>query len=108
MEVSSSGASGVRKINVSTLTALIAGEPEVPVIKHSFWKVTGIAGSADVLHSVGIFTPGVSAPADPEGRRRGRGRLLLPHCSSAGSWTPSRTSAACWPRSRSASARRST
>jgi anthranilate phosphoribosyltransferase len=60
LEVSSSGASGVRKINVSTLTALIAGDPEVPVIKHSFWKVTGIAGSADVLHAVGIFTPGVS------------------------------------------------
>jgi anthranilate phosphoribosyltransferase len=62
MEVSSSGASGVRKINVSTLTALIAGDPEVPVLKHSFWKVTGIAGSADVLHSVGIFAPGVTLP----------------------------------------------
>jgi len=60
LEVSSSGASGVRKINVSTLTALIAGDPEVPVLKHSFWKVTGIAGSADVLHAVGIFTPGVT------------------------------------------------
>lgn len=62
MEVSSSGASGVRKINVSTLTALIAGDPEVPVLKHSFWKVTGIAGSADVLHAVGIFAPGVTLP----------------------------------------------
>ena len=60
MEVSSSGASGVRKINVSTLTALVAGDPEVPVIKHSFWKVTGIAGSADVLQAVGIFAPAVS------------------------------------------------
>jgi anthranilate phosphoribosyltransferase len=60
LEVSSSGASGVRKINVSTLTALIAGDPQVPVLKHSFWKVTGIAGSADVLHAVGIFTPGVT------------------------------------------------
>ncbi|HKH49469.1 MAG TPA: hypothetical protein VKM72_32800, partial [Thermoanaerobaculia bacterium] len=34
-EVSSAGGSGVRKINVSTLTALIAGEPEVPIFKQS-------------------------------------------------------------------------
>lgn len=60
MEVSSAGASGVRKINVSTLMALIVGEPEVPVLKHSFWKVTGIAGSADVLAAIGIFAPAVS------------------------------------------------
>jgi anthranilate phosphoribosyltransferase len=62
MEVSSAGGSGVRKINVSTLMALIVGEPEVPVLKHSFWKVTGIAGSADVLASVGIFAPAVTLP----------------------------------------------
>ncbi|HEX9941701.1 MAG TPA: hypothetical protein VGG03_06780 [Thermoanaerobaculia bacterium] len=62
MEVSSAGGSGVRKINVSTLLALVVGEPEVPVLKHSFWKVTGIAGSADVLASVGIFAPSVSLP----------------------------------------------
>ena len=60
VEVSGAGGSGVRKINVSTLTALIVGEPAVPVLKHSFWKVTGIAGSADVLAAVGIFTPAVS------------------------------------------------
>lgn len=60
MEVASSGGSGVRKINVSTLTALIAGEPEVPIFKQSFWKLTGIAGSADVLQSVGLFVPGVT------------------------------------------------
>src|SRR5215210_1058944 len=62
MEVASAGGSGVRKINVSTLMALIVGEPEVPVLKHSFWKVTGIAGSADVLASVGIFAPAVTLP----------------------------------------------
>jgi anthranilate phosphoribosyltransferase len=60
MEVASSGGSGVRKINVSTLTALIAGEPEVPIFKQSFWKLTGIAGSADILQSVGLFVPGVT------------------------------------------------
>jgi len=60
LEVSSAGGSGVRKINVSTLTALVAGTPEVPVIKHSFWKVTGITGSADVLAAVGIFAPSVT------------------------------------------------
>lgn len=62
LEVSSAGSSGVRKINVSTLTALAVGEPEVPVLKHSFWKITGIAGSADVLASVGIFTPAATLP----------------------------------------------
>ncbi len=60
MEVASAGGSGVRKINVSTLMALIVGEPAVPVLKHSFWKVTGIAGSADVLAAVGIFAPAVN------------------------------------------------
>ncbi|HEX3528077.1 MAG TPA: hypothetical protein VH988_13520 [Thermoanaerobaculia bacterium] len=55
MDVSSSGGSGVSKINVSTLTALIAGDPEVPVTKHSFYKVTSITGSADALEAVGIF-----------------------------------------------------
>lgn len=54
-EVSSAGGSGVRKINVSTLTALIVGTPEVPVMKHSFWKVTSVTGSADALAAVGIF-----------------------------------------------------
>jgi anthranilate phosphoribosyltransferase len=60
MEVASAGGSGVRKINVSTLMALIVGEPAVPILKHSFWKVTGIAGSADVLAAVGIFAPAVT------------------------------------------------
>ena len=55
IEVSSAGGSGVRKINVSTLTALIVGTPEAPVMKHSFWKVTSITGSADALAAVGIF-----------------------------------------------------
>lgn len=62
MDVSSAGGSGVRKINVSTLTALVAGEPEVPIVKHSFFKVTGIAGSADVLATVGILAPRVTLP----------------------------------------------
>lgn len=62
LEVSSSGSSGVRKINVSTLAALIVGEPAVPVLKHSFWKITGVAGSADVLAALGIFAPAVTLP----------------------------------------------
>lgn len=60
MDVSSAGGSGVRKINVSTLTALIVGEPAVPVLKHSFWKTSGGAGSADVLAAVGIAVPAVT------------------------------------------------
>jgi anthranilate phosphoribosyltransferase len=55
MDVSSAGGSGVGKINVSTLMALIAGDPEAPVIKHSFWRVTSVTGSADALEAVGIF-----------------------------------------------------
>ena len=62
LEVSSAGSSGVRKINVSTLMAMVVGEPQVPVLKHSFWKITGIAGSADVLASVGIFAPAATLP----------------------------------------------
>jgi anthranilate phosphoribosyltransferase len=62
MDVSSAGGSGVRKINVSTLTCLVAGDPEVPIVKHSFFKVTGIAGSADVLGTVGILAPRVTLP----------------------------------------------
>jgi anthranilate phosphoribosyltransferase len=62
MDVSSAGGSGVRKINVSTMMSLIVGEPAVPVIKHSFWKVTGVTGSADALEAVGIFPTRVTLP----------------------------------------------
>ncbi|HSK75361.1 MAG TPA: hypothetical protein VLQ45_02805 [Thermoanaerobaculia bacterium] len=62
LEVSSAGSSGVRKINVSTLIALVVGEPEVPVIKHSFFRITSVAGSADVLAGVGIAVPAVTIP----------------------------------------------
>lgn len=62
LEVSSAGSSGVRKINVSTLMALVVGEPEVPVIKHSFFRITSVAGSADVLAGVGIIVPAVTIP----------------------------------------------
>jgi anthranilate phosphoribosyltransferase len=62
MDVSSAGGSGVGKINVSTLMALIAGDPEVPIIKHSFWRVTSVTGSADALEAVGIFPTRVTLP----------------------------------------------
>lgn len=62
MDISSSGGSGVKKINVSTLSSLVVGDPVAPVIKHSFWKVTGIAGSADVLEAVGIHPQTVTLP----------------------------------------------
>jgi anthranilate phosphoribosyltransferase len=62
MEVASSGSSGVRKINVSTLVGLVVGEPEVPVLKQSFFKITGVAGSADVLASIGLVVPAVDLP----------------------------------------------
>lgn len=62
MDISTSGGSGVKKINVSTLSALVAGDPIVPVIKHSFWRVSGITGSADALEAVGIHPQTVTLP----------------------------------------------
>ncbi|HEX3126456.1 MAG TPA: hypothetical protein VH394_03935, partial [Thermoanaerobaculia bacterium] len=62
MDISSAGGSGVRKINVSTLSSLVAGDPIVPIIKHSFWRVSGIAGSADALEAVGIHPQTVTLP----------------------------------------------
>lgn len=62
MDISSAGGSGVRKINVSTLSSLVAGDLVVPIIKHSFWKVTGVTGSADALEAVGIHPQTVTLP----------------------------------------------
>lgn len=62
MDISTSGGSGVKKINVSTLSALVAGDPVVPVVKHSFWRVSGITGSADALQAVGIHPQTVTLP----------------------------------------------
>lgn len=62
MDISTSGGSGVKKINVSTLSALVAGDPIVPVVKHSFWRVSGITGSADALEAVGIHPQTVTLP----------------------------------------------
>ena len=57
MDVASSGGSGRRKINVSTLSALVVGEPGLPVLKQSFWGITSVTGSANVLQAVGIEVP---------------------------------------------------
>lgn len=62
MDVSSTGGSGVRKINVSTLTALITGDTEVAVVKHSFFRVTSVTGSADALQAVGLPAPAATLP----------------------------------------------
>lgn len=45
---------GVRKINISTLAALIVGTPAAPALKHSFWPVSRSTGSAATLAAVGI------------------------------------------------------
>ena len=62
MDISSAGGSGVKKINVSTLSSLVAGDPVVPIIKHSFWKLTSVTGSADALEAVGIHPQTVTLP----------------------------------------------
>lgn len=62
MDISSAGGSGVKKINVSTLSSLVAGDPVVPIIKHSFWKLTSVTGSADALEAVGVHPQTVTLP----------------------------------------------
>jgi anthranilate phosphoribosyltransferase len=61
-DIASAGASGLRKLNVSTLSALVVGEPELPVAKQSFFRVTGMIGSADVAAAVGLAVPGATLP----------------------------------------------
>ena len=60
MDISSSGGSGVRKINVSTLSTLVVGEPGRAIAKQSFWGITSVTGSADVLRAVGIEVPALT------------------------------------------------
>lgn len=62
MDISSAGGSGVKKINVSTLSSLVAGDPVAPIIKHSFWKLTSVTGSADALEAMGIHPQTVTLP----------------------------------------------
>src|SRR5437588_356316 len=57
MDISSSGGTGIRKINVSTLSALVVGEPELAIAKQSFYGISSVTGSADVLRAVGIDGP---------------------------------------------------
>jgi anthranilate phosphoribosyltransferase len=57
MDISSSGGTGMRKINVSTLATLVVGEPALAVAKQSFFGISSLAGSADVLAAVGIEVP---------------------------------------------------
>jgi anthranilate phosphoribosyltransferase len=57
MDISSSGGTGIRKINVSTLSALVVGEPALAVAKQSFYGISSLAGSADVLRTAGIEVP---------------------------------------------------
>jgi anthranilate phosphoribosyltransferase len=57
IDVASSGGSGKPKLNISTLSALVVGEPELAVLKQSFFGITSVTGSADVLQAVGITVP---------------------------------------------------
>ncbi|HVT18739.1 MAG TPA: hypothetical protein VHQ90_21470 [Thermoanaerobaculia bacterium] len=60
MDISSSGGSGIRKINVSTLATLVVGEPGLAIAKQSFFGITSLAGSVDVLRDVGIQVPALT------------------------------------------------
>jgi len=62
MDIASAGASGLRKLNVSTLSALVVGDPEIAVAKQSFFRVTSLAGSADAAASVGLEVPRATLP----------------------------------------------
>jgi anthranilate phosphoribosyltransferase len=63
MDIASAGGSGLRKVNVSTLSALVVGEPAAPVAKHSFFRVTSLTGSADAVRAIGIEVPRMTLPA---------------------------------------------
>ena len=60
MDLSSSGGSGIPKLNVSTLSALVVGEPALPVAKTSFFGISSVTGSADVLAAVGLQVPALT------------------------------------------------
>jgi len=60
LDVASAGGTGIRKLNISTLNALVIGEPSMPVAKQSFWGITSVTGSADVLREVGLFVPALT------------------------------------------------
>lgn len=60
MDLSSSGGSGIPKLNVSTLAALVVGEPDLPVAKTSFFGISSVTGSADVLAALGLQVPAVT------------------------------------------------
>src|SRR6202035_5212224 len=62
MDISSAGGSGLKKINVSPLASLVVGEPGLPIAKHSFFRVTSVAGSADAMRAVGIEVPAATLP----------------------------------------------
>ena len=62
MDISSSGGTGIPKINVSTLSALVLGEPGLAVAKQSFYGINSLAGSADVLRTVGLEVPALTLP----------------------------------------------
>src|SRR5258708_27798431 len=62
MDISSSGGTGIRKINVSTLSTLVVGEPGLAIAKQSFYGINSLAGSADVLRAVGIDVPALTLP----------------------------------------------
>jgi anthranilate phosphoribosyltransferase len=62
MDISSSGGTGIRKLNVSTLSALVVGEPGLAIAKQSFYGINSLAGSADVLRTAGIEVPALTLP----------------------------------------------
>jgi anthranilate phosphoribosyltransferase len=61
MDLSSSGGGKLKKINVSTLSSIIVSSPEVPVPKQSFFGITSITGSSDILEAVGLIVPHIDS-----------------------------------------------
>lgn len=60
MDISSSGGGKFRKLNISTLASLIISNKNVPIAKQSFWGITSVTGSANVLQNIGLKVPQIT------------------------------------------------